>query len=292
MKWFSSPKEDESKDSAAEPKSKDPAEPKSSNPMADMKRMYEKYSRSSPSLMPSGPKGPCRVGFIGLARDGKLLVWARDTTDESPGAAIVSERFAALGRKMAGRPDPPGWDDLSDNGGGRSVERGGGGLRCIKLPVCDLTGTTSWICAFGTAYPLPKAQSLAERLAIMLGPVVDQELKKGSRLDPDGAQALRALLEREIVSANSRNQIDRIANQVDEVRSIMERNVEMILDRGEKLEDLEAKSDDLSKATLAFKKQARKLKRWHLMNQVKWGVAVGTLVTASVAIPIAAVAAA
>ena len=72
----------------------------------------------------------------------------------------------------------------------------------------------------------------------------------------------------------------------------MERNVEMILDRGEKLEDLEAKTDDLSTATLAFKKQARKLKRWHLMNQVKWGVAVGTLVTASVAIPIAALAAA
>ena len=34
----------------------------------------------------------------------------------------------------------------------------------------------------------------------------------------------------------------------------------MILDRGERLDSLENKSDELSKATLVFKKQARKLK--------------------------------
>ena len=63
-------------------------------------------------------------------------------------------------------------------------------------------------------------------------------------------------------------------------------------DRGEKLGALNDKADELHGATKAFRQQARKLKRWHLMNQVKWGVAVGTLVTASVAIPIAVLAAA
>mmetsp|Transcript_7584 Transcript_7584/g.31398 ORF Transcript_7584/g.31398 Transcript_7584/m.31398 type:complete len:181 (+) Transcript_7584:609-1151(+) len=116
--------------------------------------------------------------------------------------------------------------------------------------------------------------------------------KKAKRLGPAGAADLRGVLEREIEAANSRAALDKVANQVEEVRAIMERNVEMILDRGERLDALESKSDALSEATLAFKKQARKLKRWHLMNQVKWGVAVGSLVTASVAIPIVILAAA
>ncbi|KAJ8606648.1 hypothetical protein CTAYLR_008394 [Chrysophaeum taylorii] len=257
----------------------------------EAKKVYERMRRRSGELGISGSagkKGPCRVGFVGIARECRLLVWARDAEDDDPNAPVLSERFAALGRKIAARRDPPGWDDISDTGAF-------GGLRCISLPVCDLEGTTSYIVAFGTAYPLAKAQCLAERLALMLGPVVDQELSRATggtsrRLAPDGSSALRELLEREIATANSRTTIDKIHNQVEEVRSIMEHNVEMILDRGEKLEDLEQKSDDLSKATLAFKKQARKLKRWHLMNQVKWGVAVGTLVTASVAIPITALA--
>ena len=233
------------------------------------------------------PKAPCRVGFIGMARDRKLLVWARDGGEIGPTTAVLSERYAALGRRMAGRSDPPGWDDISD-----SSSKDNASMRCIKLPVCDLDGTSSYIVAFGTGYPLAKAQSLCERLALLLGPLVDAALaskdaSKAKGVSPESAVQLREVLEREIASANDRAKVQQVENQVAEVRSIMERNVEMILDRGEKLESLENKSDELNSATGMFRKQARKLKRWHLMNQVKWGVAVGTLVTASVAVPIA-----
>ena len=84
-----------------------------------------------------------------------------------------------LGRKMAARSDPPGWDDISDSSPNR-VDRGGGTLRCIKLPVADLKGTSSYIVACGGAYPLGKAQALCERLALMLSPLVDQELARSS----------------------------------------------------------------------------------------------------------------
>ena len=191
------------------------------------------------------------------------------------------------------RFDPPGWDDVGD-ASTKPLAAGGGSLRCIKLPVCDLRGTSSYVVAFGCGYPLAKAQSLCERLALLLGPLVDAELasrdataKKAKGVSPEGAKQLREVLEREIAAANSSARLHEVANQVEEVRAIMEKNVEMILDRGEQLESLDAKSEELSTATGMFRKQARKLKRWHLMNQVKYGLAVGTIVTASVAVPIA-----
>lgn len=60
----------------------------------------------------------------------------------------------------------------------------------------------------------------------------------------------------------------------------------MILDRQEMLESLEGKTSDLEDASRMFRKKTRAIRRWHLMNQVKWGVAVGTFVSAAVAIPI------
>ncbi|KAH8074703.1 hypothetical protein JL721_2273 [Aureococcus anophagefferens] len=211
--------------------------------------------------------------------------------DDAKAAMGRVERYAALGRRMAARADPPGWDDVGD-GSSKPLAAGGGNLRCIKLPVCDLAGTPPYAAACG--YPLAKAQSLCERLALLLGPLVDAELasrdataKKAKGVSPEGARQLREVLEREIAAANSSARLHEVANQVEEVRAIMEKNVEMILDRGEQLESLDAKSEDLSTATGMFRKQARKLKRWHLMNQVKYGLAVGTIVTASVAVPIA-----
>jgi len=122
----------------------------------------------------------------------------------------------------------------------------------------------------------------------MLGALVDAELQAGEgRMTPAGAKDLRAMLEREVASANDFSAAESVTHKVEEVRAIMEHNVEMLLDRGDKLEKLEHQSESLKSAAGMFRKQSRKLKRWHLMNKVKWGVAVGTLVTASIAIPIA-----
>lgn len=46
---------------------------------------------------------------------------------------------------------------------------------------------------------------------------------------------------------------------------------EKILQRGEKLEDLEARSDELSESATLFQKGAKSFKRWHYMNQVRPG---------------------
>ena len=95
------------------------------------------------------------------------------------------------------------------------------------------------------------------------------------------------VLQREVNSANSKRKIDELQNQISEVRKIMEQNVEMILDRQEALESLQEATEQLSQGANTFRKRTRALRRWHLMNQVKWGVMAGTIVTASIAIPIA-----
>lgn len=200
-----------------------------------------------------------------------------------------------LGRKMLKRKSPPGWDDISCDG-----------WRCIKLPVHDKGGCTSLVIVFGGDFDPKRAQATTERLALLLCPMLDGQLLDGDatedrdRQDIQAADSARSdaemremndvmtpILEREIEHANSMTKLEEVKNQVEQVKSIMVHNIEMILDRQEELEELDAKASQLADAGLQFRKKTRKLRRWHLMNQVKWGVAVGTLVTASVAIPIA-----
>ena len=100
------------------------------------------------------------------------------------------------------------------------------------------------------------------------------------------------ILVRELAHANSLGKVQEIQDQIESIKAIMERNIEMLLDREEALGELEAKTSDLSAMAQMFRTNARVLRRRHLMNQVKWGVALGTLVSASIAIPIAVVVAA
>merc|ERR1712032_321861 len=100
---------------------------------------------------------------------------------------------------------------------------------------------------------------------------------------------IRPALEREVSRWNSGDKTHLIHNQLQEVKEVMCENVEKMLDRRERLSEIEAKSSDLGKASLLFKQKSRSLQRQHLMNQVKFGVVVGTCATAAtaaVALPI------
>jgi hypothetical protein len=93
-------------------------------------------------------------------------------------------------------------------------------------------------------------------------------------------------LNRELSNANSGWKLAQVQGQIKEMRRIMERNVEMILDRQEQPGSIEAKCRDLGRAAGAFRKNTRALRRFHHTNQVIWGVAVGAMVFAVVAVPI------
>eukprot|EP00013_Stygamoeba_regulata_P002778 CAMPEP_0177645182 /NCGR_PEP_ID=MMETSP0447-20121125/9112_1 /TAXON_ID=0 /ORGANISM="Stygamoeba regulata, Strain BSH-02190019" /LENGTH=216 /DNA_ID=CAMNT_0019147647 /DNA_START=182 /DNA_END=832 /DNA_ORIENTATION=+ len=56
------------------------------------------------------------------------------------------------------------------------------------------------------------------------------------------------------------DKIRNLQNKVDDVTSVMRENIEVVLERGDRLEDLEAKSAQLQDNALIFHKSAKKLK--------------------------------
>jgi len=251
-----------------------------------------------------GPETASRLMYLAITR-------VNVGSDET---ATIAEHFTRpapptvlkLGRTMVKRSPTPGWDDINS-----------AGWRAIKLPVHDIGGCTGFVAVFGGTFDPKRAQATTERLALLLGPMIDQQVEARSASSGGGGAAaadaqamalanaqvqesdyaqlvpvMTPVLERELAHANSLGRVQEVQDQIDSVRRIMEHNVEMMLDRQELLDSLEERTNAMQEAAGGFRRRARGLRRWHLMNQVKWGVAVGTLVTASVAIPIAIIAAA
>lgn len=76
-----------------------------------------------------------------------------------------------------------------------------------------------------------------------------------------------------------------ILNQhVEETKAIMADNIENILERGERIEDLEVKSKELNEMSRVFKKKAKQLKRFRMWQNAKHGFMVGTAVTGAIGV--------
>jgi hypothetical protein len=238
-------------------------------------------ARAAGSSNAAPAKPTPRIVFGAVSRNGSVLAEAVPSgpSPNGPGDEGVDEASARmLGEKMQRRKAPPGWDELS-----------GGKIRSIRMPIHDANGVTCYTICFANSLPGDRAQAFVQKLALMLDPLID---KSESVQDRSKAEAsLRPLLERELDNANTGLKQFQIENQITEVREIMMQNVEVMLDRQERLNELDGKSASLSSATQAFQTGSRKLRRFHLMNQVKWGVAIGTgvtLVTAAIVVPIVA----
>eukprot|EP00613_Pedinella_sp_CCMP2098_P045785 CAMPEP_0171778160 /NCGR_PEP_ID=MMETSP0991-20121206/58227_1 /TAXON_ID=483369 /ORGANISM="non described non described, Strain CCMP2098" /LENGTH=316 /DNA_ID=CAMNT_0012385043 /DNA_START=183 /DNA_END=1133 /DNA_ORIENTATION=+ len=243
------------------------------------------------SQKPMATPGRCVYAAVGRQKPMKssAVTMCEAYSEDIPVIAVE------LGRKMLGRKALPGWDDINCEG-----------WRAIKLSVHDMGGATGYIVVFGGDFSAKRAQAIVERFALMLGPLLDGQLMDGDAptIDKASVQAadearqcspqaalemhktMEPVLMRELQHANGKEKIVEVENQISEVRNIMEKNVELILDRQEQLESLEAKSTELEKGAKQFRKGTRKLRRWHLMNQVKFGVAVGTVISLAVAVPI------
>lgn len=71
----------------------------------------------------------------------------------------------------------------------------------------------------------------------------------------------------------------------------MEENIQLILERGEKIEDLNEEVSQMKEMTKIFKKKAKKVKQKQMMKNAKYGLIAGTVATAAAtaaAIPLVA----
>lgn len=91
-------------------------------------------------------------------------------------------------------------------------------------------------------------------------------------------------LQQQMESAEQAGRMSIINQHVDETKQIMASNIQHVLERGEKLEDLEAESEELSKMSRIFKKKAKQVRRFKMWQNAKHGVMVGTAVTAGVGV--------
>ncbi len=89
------------------------------------------------------------------------------------------------------------------------------------------------------------------------------------------------VLEERLRHFNSSPEIDSIAavqGQIDDVKNVMVRNIEQVLQRGEKIELLVDKTDRLNQQAFKFEKQSKKLKNVMWWKKMKMYAALAFLV--------------
>lgn len=80
------------------------------------------------------------------------------------------------------------------------------------------------------------------------------------------------------------DQISTLQSQVEEVKGVMTQNIERVLERGQRLEELMEKTTDLEASSSTFKKTARRVQRKMWWKNTRW-----TIILAVVAILIVAI---
>lgn len=78
-----------------------------------------------------------------------------------------------------------------------------------------------------------------------------------------------------------------LEHQLETTRAIMERNIELIMDREEYLlNKLDKKTTEANEMAQIFRKRTRRVRRMQLMQHAKHGILVGTVITAGIAIAV------
>lgn len=149
----------------------------------------------------------------------------------------------------------------------------------------------SFCCVYEAAFPKEQAFGFIEKLTFLTESLRSTpEWRDGGLMSQQ--EAFGPMLQQRMEQASSGGKAAMISKHVGEVKEIMNENIELMLDRTEKLDELENKSDAMAAASKQFHKGARQLKRFKVTQQAKLGAAAGLAVTAGVAVVAAPVVAA
>uniref|UniRef100_A0A7S0Q670 V-SNARE coiled-coil homology domain-containing protein n=1 Tax=Coccolithus braarudii TaxID=221442 RepID=A0A7S0Q670_9EUKA len=207
------------------------------------------------------------------------LLWSAVTRDkivlaecgeDQRGGAVLS-----LARKILSKKPTAGWE----------FERTGS-LRAAKFHVHNNATAGremvwAFSCVFDSDFSELQARGFLEKLAFLTEPLREtREWQGGGTLASQDSFAPTLLQRMEQASSMGRTAM--ITSKVDEVKMIMRDNIELLLDRGDKLEALDDKANTLSKMSQMFQKRARDARRFQMWQQAKFGLVLGTAVTVGV----------
>ena len=119
------------------------------------------------------------------------------------------------------------------------------------------------------------------------GPLVERAITaKAYELRRDFSHVLGSRLE--YFSEERPDRLHELTSQVDEVKGIMVKNIERVLERGEKLDILVNKTEELDRSASTFKKNTRQLQQKMWWKNVKWIVVIVIVILLLLAIIIMA----
>jgi len=141
----------------------------------------------------------------------------------------------------------------------------------------------SYCVVFDAAFVPLQARGFLEKMSLLSAPLRESPVwLRGGTLaaQDDFAPTLLARMDQ----ASSGGRIAMVSDRVDEVKLVMADNIELLLHRGDKLDEVDEKARQMSVMARAFQRRARDAKRFQLWQQAKFGLAVGTAVTVGVAV--------
>jgi uncharacterized protein YfaT (DUF1175 family) len=131
---------------------------------------------------------------------------------------------------------------------------------------------------------LDQAQSFLEKI-VALTQIQREEEYRWRHGDTLAAQeSFAPILLQRMEEVGYMGRMAMVNEKVDTVKMHMANNIDLILERGERLEDLNEEATRLQDLARSFKKSAKKLKRIQMWQNAKHGLVVGTAVTAGVAV--------
>lgn len=156
-------------------------------------------------------------------------------------------------------------------------------LKGIKFHVFDSCGEGILVWSFCAVaeQSLEDAQlrSFMEKLVYISEPLRDSaEWRKGEALSAQASFA--PILLQKMEQVMTQGKMAMVNEKVDSTKQIMAANIELALQREETLEEMQQKSEDLNGMAKQFKKKAKQVKRFKMMQNAKHGVIIGTAVTA------------
>lgn len=144
----------------------------------------------------------------------------------------------------------------------------------------------TWVfaCVYESNLPKIQAQSFLEKIVTIteLPREIDHEWKYGDTLAAQ--RSFGPILYQRMQEVQSMGRLAMCHEQLDGIKQVMGKNIELLLERGERLESLEHKASTLQQAAAVFKKRARTLRRVKMWQDAKYGVVIGTVVVTSVAV--------
>eukprot|EP01086_Lenisia_limosa_P004368 TRINITY_DN195_c1_g1_i1.p1 TRINITY_DN195_c1_g1~~TRINITY_DN195_c1_g1_i1.p1 ORF type:complete len:101 (-),score=36.18 TRINITY_DN195_c1_g1_i1:82-384(-) len=87
----------------------------------------------------------------------------------------------------------------------------------------------------------------------------------------------------------SSDKVANLQNDVDDVKVIMQDNIDKVIDRGEKLDTMQNKADNLNNQAGAFQKRSTQLKREMWWKNMKLNLIIGGIILIVVYFLVAAV---